>query len=173
MKSIRSIAEREHLESRTSTFNKLVYAVFIINVLAIVALLLGLLAGWFGIDGARMPDGTYRVGLVFDTKEVGDDIGATVNAASNLTETAKSATALETHDGTIKRIDASANQMVLTSEGKDYDVRLTDATEFDGGKMASIHDLEVGQPVRLTVQEKDSQLFAVKVKNDTSMSPKK
>lgn len=174
MKSIRSITDREgdYVETRTSTFNKFVYAVFIVNVLAVVALLLGLLAGWFGIDGDRMEDGTYRIGLVFDTKEAGDDIGATVNAASNLTETAKSATALETYDGVIKRIDAATNQIVLTSEGKDYDVRLTDATEFDGDKMASINDLQVGESVRLTVQEKDAQLFAVKVKEDASVAPK-
>lgn len=174
MKSSRSSANREgdYPETRISAFTKFVYAVFIINVLAVVVLLLGLLAGWFGIDGDRMNDGTYRVGLVFDTKEVGDDIGETMNAASNLTETAKSATALETYDGRIKRIDAATNQVVLTSEGKDYEVRFTDATEFDGDGLVGISNLQVGEAVRLTVQGKNDELFAVKVKQEASVAPK-
>lgn len=174
MKSIQPIANQEesYIKARVSPFNKLVYAVFVLNVLGFVVLLLGLLAGWFGIDGDRMTDGTYRLGLVFDIEEVGDDIGATMNAAGNLTETAKSATALETYDGKIKRIDVATNQIVLTSAGKDYDVRLTDATEFDSKSMTSINDLQVGEPIRLTVQEKDDQLFAVKVKEEASEAPK-
>lgn len=174
MKSIRSSSNRdegyEHVH--TSPFTKFVYGVFIMNVLAVVVLLLGLLAGWFGIDGDRMNDGSYRVGLVFDSKEVGDDIGETMNAASNLSETAKSATALETYDGQVKTVDAATNQMVLTSEGKDYEVLFTDATEFDGDGAVGISSLRVGESVRLTVQQKNDQLFAVKVKKEATVATK-
>ncbi len=175
MKPMRSNANRERgdAEVRTSGFTKFVYAVFIINVLAVLLLLVGLLAGWFGIDGDRMSDGTYRLGLVFDTEAVGDDIGETMNAASNLTETAKSATSLETYDGIIKQLDPAANQVVLTSEGKDYEVRFTDATEFEGDEAANVNDLKIGDEVRLTVQKKNDHLYAVKVKEEAQETPEK
>lgn len=174
MKSIRSSANRDdgYAHTHTSSFTKFVYGVFIVNVLAVVVLLLGLLAGWFGLDGARMTDGSYRVGLVFDGKEVGDDIGKTMNAASNLTETAKSATALETYDGQVKTVDADTNQIVLTRDGKDYVVLFTDATEFDDEGVVGVSSLQVGEPVRLTVQQKNDQLFAVKVKREATVATK-
>ncbi len=157
MKSTRSNANRERGDSEVGSagFTKFVYAVFIINVLAVLLLLFGLLAGWFGISGDRMTDGTYRVGLVFDAQEVGDDIGETMNAASNLTETAKTATGLETYDGIIQRVDAASAQIVLTSEGTDYEVRFTDATEFDDDEINDLSDFKVGDTVRLTVQVKE------------------
>ncbi len=173
MKSTRSNSNRDdgYAHSISSGFTRFVYAVFILNVLAVVLLLAGLLAGWFGIDGDRMSDGTYRLGLVFDTDEVGDDIGKTMNAASNLTETAKSATSLETYDGKIKSIDVATERVVLTSESKDYNVQFTDATEFDSDRWTSVASLKVGEPVRLTVQSKNDQLFAVKVKEVATAVP--
>lgn len=170
---MRSSANRDdgYAHKQSSPFTKFVYGVFIVNVLAVVLLMLGLLAGWFGIDGDRMSDGTYRIGLVFDSKEVGEDIGKTMNAASNLTETAKSATALETYDGQVRTIDDATNKIVLTSEGKDYEVLFTDATEFDGEGLVGINTLQVGESVRLTVQQKGGQLFAVKVKKEATVAP--
>lgn len=168
MKSMRTSVNREDRDSetRTSTFIKIVYTVFVLNVLAFALLLFGLIAGWFGFSGDRMNDGTYRFGLVFDSEEVGDDIGETMNAANNLTETAKSATALETYDGVIKLLDREQNQVVLTSEGQDYEVGLTDATEYEGDELISFGSLQVGDQVRLTVQEKNKRLFAVKIKKE-------
>ncbi|TWT74084.1 hypothetical protein [Allorhodopirellula solitaria] len=168
MKSSHSNANRHgNAEvSYTSAFTKFVYAVFILNVLGGLLLLVGLLAGWFSVDGDRMSDGTYRLGLVFDSEEVGEDIGETMNAASNLTETAKSASSLETHDGVIKQIDLETQQLILVSEGADVLAHVTDATEFDGDGLANLTDLTVGDEVRLTVQQKNDRLFVVKVKEE-------
>lgn len=166
MKSMRPHTNHDNAEFRTSGFTKFVYAVFVVNVLAALLLLLGLFAGWFGVDGDRMTDGTYRLGLVFDSQEVGDDIGDTLNTAGNLSETAKTATALETHDGVIHQLDREASRVVLTSEGESYEVQITEATEFEGDGAADISGLQIGDRVRLTVQKKNDHLFAVKVKEE-------
>lgn len=148
---------------RSSTFARIAYTVFWLNVLALCIFILGLVAGWFWPEAESVRDGAYRVSLMVNTQEAKKDLDEVAETTQNIAETGASVVGMDTVQGQVRKVDSSANQLTLANEDAEYTSTITEATEIDVDGQTSLSELEVGDEIRVTMKKKGDEYFAYKI----------
>lgn len=150
-------------QSRSTTFAKLAYTVFWLNVFVLLIFLIGLLAGWFWPEAELVRNGAYRVSLVMNTQEAQEDLNDVAEATQNLAETGESAVEMSTIQGQIRSVDTSTSELTVVNEDTEYTAKITEATDFEVSGDGDIDSLSVGDKVRLTMKKKGDRYYAYKI----------
>lgn len=152
----------QNVRHRASAFTRVVYTVFWLNLLVLTFFLTGLLAGWFwpeaGVTGNR-----YRVSLVVNTAEAKKDLEEVADATQNIADVGSAVADLRTVQGQIRKVDWGTQTVQLVNEEEEYQVKLTEATEYDLNGEAAPEALQQGDSVRVTMRKKDDQYFATQI----------